>query len=68
MAATVRAGRAGHGKQAGYSSPVAVPTREFIEAVFTRVELVDRAGAAAIYAHREYGRAVGNEVSAWIEE
>ncbi|CAK0115110.1 lipoprotein [Burkholderia pseudomallei] len=59
---------AARGKPAEYFISVAFPTRDFIEAVFTRIALVDGSGAAAIYSHREYGRAVGNEVSAWIEK
>ncbi|WP_063533769.1 hypothetical protein [Burkholderia sp. MSMB1589WGS] len=64
----VNAVPAARGKPAEYFISVAFPTRDFIEAVFTRIALVDGAGAGAIYSHREYGRAVGNEVSAWIEK
>ncbi|AOJ70475.1 MULTISPECIES: hypothetical protein [Burkholderia] len=66
MVLKVDAVPAAPGKPAEYFISVVFPTRDFIEAVFTRIALVDGAGAAAIYSHREYGHAVGNEVSAWL--
>ncbi len=41
---------------------------QFLEAVFTRLLLVEGTGYAVTYSHRIYGPAVGPEMSAWLKE
>lgn len=40
---------------------------DFVEAAFARVLLVDGAGVAVVASHREYGRAAGDAMAAWLE-
>jgi hypothetical protein len=44
------------------------PRPEFVEVAFARFKMHEGTGAAVIYSHRIYGKAVGNEMSAWLEK
>lgn len=39
----------------------------FLEAVFARVLLVEGRGVVVVYSHRVYGKAAGDEMSAWLK-
>lgn len=41
---------------------------EFLEAAFTRLRMQNGVGSAVVYSHRIYGKAVGNQMSAWLKE
>ena len=55
-------------KPAEYLIVVLFPQPEFIEAVFSRFKLVGGTGTAAIYCHREYGKQIGDQMSAWLQK
>lgn len=40
---------------------------EFLEAVFTRIVLVDGVGAAAVYSHRVYGKEAARLMGEWLK-
>jgi len=46
---------------------VLFPRPDFIEAAFARFKLIDGTGISAVYSHRVYGKAAGDEMSAWLE-
>jgi hypothetical protein len=39
----------------------------FLEAAFARFMLIDGVGVVAVYSHRVYGKAVGQEMSEWLQ-
>lgn len=41
---------------------------EFLEVAFARFRMRDGVGTSVIYSHRIYGKKIGNEMSAWLEE
>lgn len=47
---------------------VLFPTPEYIEAAFTRLKLSDGVGTSTVYSHREYGKKIGDRMSAWLKE
>ncbi len=47
---------------------VVFPRPEFIESVFARFKIAGGLGCCVIYSHREYGRRVGDDVSAWLQK
>ena len=53
-------------KPAEYIVVVIFPRPDFIEAVFARFKIVGGVGASAVYSHREYGKKVGEQMSAWL--
>jgi hypothetical protein len=54
-------------KPAEYLMIVVFPQPDFIEAVFTRFKIVNGTGASVIYSHREYGKKIGDQMSAWLK-
>ena len=55
-------------KPAEYLIVVLFVQPEYIEAVFSRFKLVGGTGTAAIYCHREYGKQIGDQMSAWLQK
>jgi len=53
-------------RPAEYLIVVLFPQAEVIEAVFARFKMVGGVGASAIYSHREYGKKIGEQMSAWL--
>ena len=47
---------------------VVFPRPDFIEVAFARFRMHDGIGTAAIYSHRVYGSAAGNQMQAWLEK
>jgi hypothetical protein len=54
-------------KPAEYLIAVLFPRPDFIEAVFARFKIVGGIGTSAVYSHREYGKKIGNQMSAWLK-
>lgn len=54
-------------KPAEYLIAVLFPRPDFIEAVFARFKIVSGIGTCAIYSHREYGKEIGDRMSAWLK-
>ncbi|HEY0944510.1 MAG TPA: hypothetical protein VGD81_04555, partial [Opitutaceae bacterium] len=55
-------------KPAEYLIVVLFPQPDFIEAVFARFKLEGGVGRSFIYSHREYGKKVGDQMSAWLQK
>lgn len=55
-------------KPAEYLIVVLFPQPDFIEAVFARFKLEGGVGRSFIYSHREYGKKVGEQMSAWLQK
>ena len=55
------------GKPAEYLLVVLFPRPDLIEAVFARFKIVDGLGTSTVYSHREYGKKVGDQMSAWLK-
>lgn len=54
-------------KPAEYLIAVLFPTPDFIEAAFARFKIVDGVGTSIVYSHREYGKKIGDQMSAWLK-
>jgi hypothetical protein len=54
-------------KPAEYLMVVLFPRPEFIEAAFARFKLVEGIGLSVVYSHRQYGKKIGHEMSAWLQ-
>ena len=54
-------------KPAEYLIAVLFPRPDFIEAVFARFKIVGGIGTSAVYSHREYGKKIGDQMSAWLK-
>lgn len=55
-------------RPAEYLIVVLFPQPDFIEAVFTRLKLVDSVGVVVTYSHREYGQRIGDRMSGWLQQ
>jgi hypothetical protein len=55
-------------KPAEYLIAVLFPRPDFIEAVFARLRIVGRVGTSVVYSHREYGKKIGDRMSAWLKK
>jgi hypothetical protein len=55
-------------KPAEYLIVVLFGQPEFIEAAFARFKIVDGVGLSVVYSHRNYGKKVGGEMSAWLQK
>ena len=55
-------------KPAEYLVVVAFSRPDFIEAAFARFVLVNGVGLSVVYAHREYGSQVGDQLGAWLQK
>lgn len=53
-------------KPAEYLMVVLFPRPDFIEAVFARFKIAGGIGTSVIYSHREYGKRIGDLMSAWL--
>ena len=57
-----------NGKPAEHFIAALFPRPTYIEAVFLRLNIVDGVSMSACYSHREYGKKVGNQMSAWLQK
>ena len=55
-------------RPAEYLIVVLFPRPLFIEAVFARFRMTNGVGSSFIYSHREYGKKIGDEISAWLQK
>lgn len=54
-------------KPAEFLIVVYFPTPNFIEAAFNRFKIVGGIGTSSVYSHREYGKKIGDQMSAWLK-
>ena len=55
-------------KPAEYLLVAVLGRPDFLEAAFARFVLINGVGLSVVYCHREYGNAVGDQMSAWLQK